>query len=177
MPLTLFYTAPVFTNGLFQHTYIHISFFLSPHCIIDGKHAGRSLCDLINVLSLHGSSWAAVFSKGAFIPPDKCEVIDQFFLFVIDCSAPSLCSQVNSGGVRGWVAPLTCPPSISDCVSSAVLHTHTHTRRNTHARKMNDSPCPLYPHLWSRQQFWLILKCCKVRAGVCVYLVLADAVR
>lgn len=69
------------------------------------------------------------------------------------------------------------PQSLS--LSHPPHHTyiHTHTYRKTHMHKMNDSLCPLYPHLWSQLQFWLILKCCKVRAWLCVYLVLADAVR
>lgn len=68
-------------------------------------------------------------------------------------------------------------PQYVTLVSSTPTHTYTHKYRTTRMHKMNESLCLLYPHLWSQLQFWLILKSCKVRAGLCVYLVLADAVR
>ena len=90
------------------------------------------------------------FFKGASVPPDKCEVIDQFILFAVDRSASSLCSQVNSGGLSGWVPPMTSPPSISDS-SRPPNYTHTHTNiKSAHImHTMNDSlpvvPTPLIP--------------------------------
>lgn len=39
--------------------------------------------------------------KGPFVPPDKYEIIDQFIQLTVDYLAQSLCSQVNSGELRG----------------------------------------------------------------------------
>lgn len=68
------------------------------------------------------------FLKVAFLPPDKCEVIDQFILFAFDRSALFLRLKVNSGGLRG-VSTSPDLPSLNPLplVSFTPPHTRTHT--------------------------------------------------
>lgn len=118
-----------------------------------GQNLANELVELSAIWSMVPSCIVQVglpcFSfKGAFVPPDKCEVIDQFIQFAVDRSVLSLCSQVNSRGLRGWVPPLTSPPSISG--SSRALHyTYTHIGKthNTQNEWLSLSvvPTPLIP--------------------------------
>lgn len=143
-----------------------------------GEWAGRALCDLINGPLLHSSSWAAVF----FFLKVPSSVLTSARLLISLFNLPLTARHrlsAHKSIVEDWEGECLPWPPLPQSLTRLVhptTHTHTHIEKHT-THKMNDSLCLLYPHLWSQLQFWLVLKCCKVRAALCVYLVLADAVR